>query len=661
MSTITDSIGRVLARRYRIESALGSGTSASVFAAWDVTLQRRVAVKVLHPGLATDAAFLRRFRSEAQSAAALTHPHVLSVYDWGEDERGPFLVLEFLGGGSLRDLLDNGRRLSVAQSVAIGVQAADGLAYAHRRGFVHRDVKPANLVFDEEGRLCVADFGLARALAEAAMTEPAGTSVGTARYAAPEQALGRPVDGRADVYSLGLVLYESVTGVVPFTADTTVGTLMARVGAHIPGHDGLGPLADILDAAVAPEVDERLDAGELAVRLRELGTRLGEPDRLPLAGAGGRGVPQPGAVDRTEHGMTVAPTGAVPAGAVPAGAVPTGDGATASGTGRSDTTDALALATAVGTASDSTLHPPGDAGDADGTRRRRRWPWVVVAAIVIAGGLGAGGDYLLSRTTLVTPRHKLPVLTGMTPAQARLRVRRDHLRVRVERSRSSTTVPTGRIVRQIPGAGTSMTEGRTVSVVVSSGPPPVTVPSLAALTGGCPAVVSLLTAAHLHAACTTTTSLTAATGTVISWTPRTTAIEGSTVSVTVSSGPPSETIPSLTGATCTGAMTALTGVHLVGQCTNAYSSTVASGQVISWIPTGTAPAGSTIAISISEGPQPVTVPNVGGDTVAQAIAALEAVGLVPAADGPLVGHVFDSTPTAGTSVLPGTTVTLYSK
>ena len=127
MSTTTDSIGRVLARRYRIESALGSGTSATVYAAWDVVLQRRVAIKVLHPGLAGDGSFLRRFRYEAQSAAALTHPHVLSVYDWGEDERGPFLVLEYLGGGSLRDLLDNGRRVSVAQAAAIGVQAADGL------------------------------------------------------------------------------------------------------------------------------------------------------------------------------------------------------------------------------------------------------------------------------------------------------------------------------------------------------------------------------------------------------------------------------------------------------------------------------------------------------------------------------------------------------
>jgi serine/threonine protein kinase len=277
MSTITESIGRVLAGRYRIESALGSGASANVFAAFDTTLQRRVAVKVLHPALAADGGFLRRFRAEAQAAAALANAHVLAVHDWGEDAQGPFLVLEFLGGGSLRDMLDEGTRLSLSQAVSVGAQAAEGLAYAHARGFVHRDVKPANLLFDEEGRLRIADFGLARALAEAALTEPAGTTVGTARYAAPEQALGHRVDGRADVYSLALVLYEAVTGVVPFTSDTTIATLMARVGASLPGHDGLGPLAAVLSEAATPEAEDRLDAAALATRLHELAEELPDP------------------------------------------------------------------------------------------------------------------------------------------------------------------------------------------------------------------------------------------------------------------------------------------------------------------------------------------------------------------------------------------------
>ncbi|HXQ61185.1 MAG TPA: protein kinase [Acidimicrobiales bacterium] len=642
MSTTTDSIGRVLARRYRIESALGSGTSATVYAAWDVVLQRRVAIKVLHPGLAGDGGFLRRFRYEAQSAAALTHPHILSVYDWGEDERGPFLVLEYLGGGSLRDLLDNGRRVSVAQATAMGVQAAEALAYAHGRGFVHRDIKPANLVFDEDGRLRIADFGLARALAEAAMTEPVGATVGTARYAAPEQAVGRPVDGRSDVYALSLVLYEAVTGVVPFTADTIAATLMARVGARIPGHDGLGPLAAVLDAAAAPDVEDRLDAAQLADRLTELGAGLPAPEALPLAGAGGLGVAQAGAraADRTEHGM--GPRGA--ADADPAGGPPD--------------TDALALATAVGVAGNDPSAGP-DAAKA--ARQGRRWPWVVSIIVLVLALAAAGGAYAASRTKFFTPSHRLPTVTGLTPGQASARVSADKFHLRVVKQRPSTTVVSGRILVQTPGAGTSLKEGSVVSVVVSTGPPPVPVPSLAAVTGDCPAVAAALKAANLNAACTHTNSTTVKAGTVISWSPTTTATEFSTVTVTVSSGPPAETIPSLTGSTCTGATTALQAVGLVAQCTPAYSSSVPNGQVISWSPTGTALEGSTVAISVSEGPQPVVVPPVVTDTVAQAIAALEAVGLVPAANGPLVGHVFDSTPAQGTSVLPGSTVTLYSR
>ncbi len=154
----------------------------------------------------------------------------------------PFVVTEYLGGGSLRTLLDQGHLLSPAQALLVGLAASRGLDYAHRRGFVHRDIKPANLLFDEEARLRIADFGLARALAEAAWTEPQGAVLGTARYASPEQARGETLDGRSDVYSLALVLVEAVTGRVPFSSDTTIGTLMARVERPVEVPDRLGPL-----------------------------------------------------------------------------------------------------------------------------------------------------------------------------------------------------------------------------------------------------------------------------------------------------------------------------------------------------------------------------------------------------------------------------------
>src|SRR3954468_21759759 len=217
-----DQVGRVLGGRYRLIAPVGTGASATVFVADDVQLQRRVGVKILHPSLADDPAFLKRFRAEAQAAAALSHPNVMAVYDWGEEGMTPYLVTEFLGGGSLRAMLDRSRLLSPSQALLVGLETARGLDYAHRRGFVHRDIKPANLLFGEDGRLRIADFGLARALAEAAWTEPQGAVLGIARYASPEQAQGETVDGRADVYSLGLVLIECVTGSVPFAADTTI-------------------------------------------------------------------------------------------------------------------------------------------------------------------------------------------------------------------------------------------------------------------------------------------------------------------------------------------------------------------------------------------------------------------------------------------------------
>src|SRR5580693_8228726 len=282
MPQISDSIGRVLGTRYRLLSALGTGASAHVFLAEDVSLQRHVAVKVLLPGLASDEAFLKRFGAEARSVASLNHPHVLRVFDWGEDSDGPYLVLEYLGGGSLRDLLDRGVRLSHSQAAHLGTEVAQGLAYAHARGLVHRDIKPANLLFDEEGRVRVADFGVARALAEAAYTEPAGAMVGTARYISPESAEGKPVDGRADVYSLALVLYEAVTGVVPFVKDTTMGTLAARVGQPLPHNESLGPLDDVLARAAAPQAAARLDAAGFAARLGALASALPTPEPLEL-------------------------------------------------------------------------------------------------------------------------------------------------------------------------------------------------------------------------------------------------------------------------------------------------------------------------------------------------------------------------------------------
>ena len=361
MPSITDSIGRVLGGRYRLVTALGTGASAHVYLADDVSLHRRVAIKVLHPALSGDSAFLKRFRAEARAAAALNHPNILQVYDWGEEHDEPYLVLEYLAGGSLRQVFDTGALLTPEQAVQVGIEVAAGLEYAHRRGVVHRDIKPANLLFDADRRLRIADFGLARALAEASWTEPDGAILGTARYSAPEQVEGWVLDGKADVYALALVLYEAVTGEAAFIGDTTVSTLMARVGTLLPEHRALGPLNDVLVWAAAPDPAERYDASQLGQRLQALAVALPRPDPLPITEA----VPGHDDID----------TGVVrPHRRTGLDADPTELGAPA----------ALDPSPVDRTKPSAGRPSPGL------RRRRRRWPWWAAAGVVVAALVAAG-------------------------------------------------------------------------------------------------------------------------------------------------------------------------------------------------------------------------------------------------------------------------------
>ncbi len=292
-----EQIGRVVGGRFRLEALVGRGATAEVYLAVDTRLRRRVAVKVLHPGMAGDPQFVRRFRSEAQLASRLTHPNIVVIHDWHDgtaDGRNPdglteptasepaYLITEFLDGGSLRAMLDEHRRLSLSQVALIGIEAARALAYAHGQGIVHRDIKPANLLFAADGSLRIGDFGLARAIAEAALTEPDGSLVGTARYAAPEQATGASLDGRADVYALAITLIEAATGEAPFRADTPIGVLMARQSQPLVPPESMGVLAQALLPAGAVSPDDRIDAAELLRRLESCTRSLPRPERLPI-------------------------------------------------------------------------------------------------------------------------------------------------------------------------------------------------------------------------------------------------------------------------------------------------------------------------------------------------------------------------------------------
>ncbi len=370
---------------------------------------------------------------------------------------------------------------------------------------------------------------------------------------------------------------------------------------------------------------------------------LPAPEKLRLAGAGGAGVVMPRPVtgpaehDLTNHGMVLPP--------------PPTTGRRARG---AEDPDVLAFATAVGITDSA----------AAVRHRRRRWPWVVAILVVVLALGGAGTVVALQKAKIIlTPSYKLPALTGLTVTQAKAKVHHQQFQVRVVGHQTSITAPLGQILSQKPHPGRKLKRGSTVSVVTSSGLPAVGIPALATVAGDCPAITALLVQSHFVTACTDQNSTSVQKGTVISWSPQGSAPYGSTITVVVSAGPPSETIPSLTGENCDGATTTLRAVGLLANCTSQYSSSVPNNLVITWAPTGTALQGSTVNIVVSKGPQPVTIPsNLYGMTVSEAIAALQALGLTPVSGGgSLSGHVFLSSPAAGSSVLPGATVTLFSK
>jgi len=421
----------------------------------DTSLNRNVAVKVLHRQLSSDPKFLERFRSEAQAAAALSHPNVMGVHDWGDDSAStqdvPFLVMELLAGGSLRAMLDTDVVFSPSQAIQTGLDACRGLNYAHEQDLVHRDITPANLLFGTDGRLRIADFGLAKALAESGWTEPGKDLVGTARYASPEQAQGLRLTPASDVYSLGLILVEALSGSVPFLADTLLGTLTARVESDVPIPDVPAKLGEVLRAMTQRDPAARPTSNQAGVAMLKSAEGLPRPAALPLVG-----LPAPAPRSRVNPPDSLETSGEL-----------------------DETMVEIEISQDdISVDPDVTVHESPDVTQVAGTPivgsgedPVRRWPWLLISIIAIAAaGWWAFGQF--SDAALAS--QPVPDVVGQSREEA-LALLGDRWEVEEKFDRVAD-IDVGQVIRTDPPADTLLEEGQALSYWISLGLPLVRVP-----------------------------------------------------------------------------------------------------------------------------------------------------------------------------------------
>lgn len=670
-------VGRVLGGRYRIQGPVGIGGSAHVHVAEDLQLGRKVAVKLLHDGLADDQAFLRRFRAEARAAAALNHPHLVAVYDWGFDGV-PYLITEYLSGGSLRGLLDNGVTLSPGQALQVGLEALRGLDHAHARNLVHRDVKPGNLLFGEDGRLRVADFGLARALSEAAWTEPEGAVLGTVRYTSPEQAAGRQVDGRSDVYSLALCIIEAITGEVPFSRDTTAGTLRARLDCDLVPPDEVGELYEPLVMAGRRNPKARSTSRQFGRALLKTAPLLDRPAPLPLDV-----FTSPKPIVFADPDSTVLEARAsdgTTGGLTPDLRREVSDAAWTAGLQRSESPDPISSRAPLGsrpvlvpdvddqTVVDVPAAEPAVAAASSGSP----WGRVAMASLVFASLLAAGfaiagrvGVRVLDQeeaTAFVTSTAPARVIPTFTVGSYVSRSQEDVLaeinagepnkwNIAWEDGRRDGTRP-GDIIDQSPPAGVELTKGEVLTLTRSLGEEFIVVPTDLV---GLPQVDGEVALVDLGLALGTVTEQpddSVPAGQIVSVVDAGSQVErNSTVDFVISSGPPPVAIPAdLVGAPVADVESTLTAVGLAPVSAEVFDEEVDKGLVISIEPAvGTElRQGAEVQLTVSRGPRYYEVPNVVGlDAVAGADQLAEAGFRVVDVVGPPNTEILATDPPAG--------------
>jgi serine/threonine-protein kinase len=630
-------VGRVVDGRYRVEARLARGGMATVYEATDLRLDRTVALKVMHASLADDAQFVSRFQREAKSAARLSDPHVVAVFDQGEDGDLVYLAMEYVPGRTVRDVLREHGRLSAEQALTILDPVLQALDAAHRAGFVHRDVKPENVLLTDDGRVKVADFGLARAISAATSSAATqGLLIGTVAYLSPEQVERGVADARSDVYGAGILLYEMVTGTVPFAGETPLAVAYQHVNAAVPApssvRPGTGADVDALVArATARDPDDRYpDAASFLDDVRAA------RHRLP--------VPRPfGVADDSATATTLV---------VPL----TTDAATgayaASGAGTAYRTN--------GTAPQAAGAPPQKPAQAQAPRRRRRGPIALVAVLVVAALVAGAGWYLgVGRTVQVPP------VAGLTVEQAQDKLGPLGISLDASQDEFSETVAAGEIIRTDPDAGSDVREGTTIAAIVSKGPERYDVPQLKGMTLD-EAEAALLDGNLVLGKVTKAYDEKVEKDLVVKSTPAaaTPMKKGQAVDLVVSRGPAPVKIPNLTGQSKAAATAALQKSGLEVAYDEATSKTVTKGAVISSSPKAgtTVPKGSKVTLVISLGPPPVTVPDLYRTDEQAAIKALEDLGLKVKVTYPIgftpFGRVVAQSVAAGKEIPWGSTVTI---
>jgi eukaryotic-like serine/threonine-protein kinase len=621
--------------RYRVVSRLGAGGMADVFLAEDQQLGRKVALKLLHRRFAEDPDFVERFRREAHAAAGLQHPNVVGIYDRGEYDGTYYIAMEYLPGRTLKQLIREEAPLDPIRAIDITIQILKAARFAHRRGIIHRDLKPHNVIVDDADDAKVTDFGIARAGASD-MTET-GSIMGTAQYLSPEQAQGHSVSASSDLYSVGVVLYEMLTGRVPFDADAAVTIALKHVSeAPVP--------PSTINPAVPPELEQTV----LWTLNKNPGDRPTDAEQLITVLEHCRASIEAGGAGQNTASMAAVAAGAA-AGLPTAGAL-------------AEAAAAYEAAAAAGETRNGTGEHATEEGVEEEPERRPAWvpwAWALLVALLVAGAGVA--VYFISRPKQDT----VPRVTGLQLNVARTLIQNQHFQVGVINVQSKKAA--GTVIGENPGAGTKANQGSTVFLTVSGGLQNVSVPSVQGLSQA--AATRLIKKAGLKVTDVVTQSSTSfkageATGTnpgaARSVPP------GTGVTLLISSGQPQKAVPDVRGESQSAATSQLTGAGFNVNPTTQTSSSATAGNVISQNPAGgaQATAGSTVTIVVAAAPATVNVPSVTGDPTGSAFSALQSAGFHVVRETQDVSkpsqsnRVISQSPPGGSSQKKGSTVTI---